>query len=63
MVKTCLTESGSCGPGYPSPRDAMLHGPREKILYINCISTDPNKPDVLATVDVDPESRTYCQVT
>ncbi|KAJ8683288.1 hypothetical protein QAD02_019080 [Eretmocerus hayati] len=55
-------ESTSCGPGYPSPQDAMLYGPREKILYVNCIHTDPNKPDVLATVDVDPASPTYCQI-
>ncbi|XP_011496759.1 PREDICTED: selenium-binding protein 1-A isoform X2 [Ceratosolen solmsi marchali] len=52
----------TCGPGYSSPRDAMLHGPREKILYVNCIHTDPNKPDMLATVDVDPASSTYCQI-
>ncbi|XP_058797190.1 methanethiol oxidase [Phymastichus coffea] len=52
----------SCGPGYPSPRDATLHGPREKILYVNCIHTHPNKPDALATVDVDPDSPTYCQI-
>ncbi|XP_016842395.1 methanethiol oxidase isoform X3 [Nasonia vitripennis] len=50
------------GPGYASPREAMLRGPREKILYVNCIHTDPKKPDVLATVDVDPESPTYCQI-
>lgn len=40
----------------------MKSGPREKIMWVVCISTDPNKPDVLSTVDVDPDSPTYCQV-
>ncbi|XP_043280249.1 methanethiol oxidase [Venturia canescens] len=50
------------GPGYRSPLSAMLEGPREKILYVVCPHTDPNKPDVLATVDVDASSPTYCQI-
>lgn len=50
------------GPGYASPKEAMLNGPREKILYVVCIHTDPEKADVLATVDVDPESSTFCKV-
>ena len=63
LLKTNKTLDGeSCGPGYRSPLDAMLHGPREKILYTVCVSVDPNKPDVLSTVDVDPESPTFCQV-
>ncbi|PWA21782.1 hypothetical protein CCH79_00020889, partial [Gambusia affinis] len=39
-------------------------GPRERIVYLPCIyrSTAVQKPDYLATVDVDPESPTYCQV-
>lgn len=53
----------SCGgPGYRSPKEAMLHGPREKIFYVVCIQPNPEKPDVLSTVDVDPNSPTYCQV-
>ncbi|XP_015595578.1 methanethiol oxidase [Cephus cinctus] len=55
-------ECASCGPGYRSPIAAMLEGPREKILYVVCINTDDSKPDVLSTVDVDPESPTYCQI-
>jgi len=51
------------GPGYPSPRSAMLEGPREKLLYVIGIHTDPEKADVLCTVDVDPNSPTYCQVS
>lgn len=39
-----------------------MKGPREKIMYVVCISADDNKPDVLSTVDVDPASPTYCQV-
>ena len=55
----------SCGPGYQSPRDAMENGPREKIIYVPCIRVNTGAshlPDYLATVDVDPESPTYCQV-
>lgn len=55
---------GKCGPGYASPLAAMS-GPREKIIYIICVQPKPEetgKSDYLATVDVDPESPTYCQV-
>ncbi|CAB0041679.1 unnamed protein product [Trichogramma brassicae] len=62
MAETCTKQHGSCGPGYASPREAMLHGPREKILYVNCVHTDADKPDALVTVDVDPSSPTYCQI-
>lgn len=52
------------GPGYATPLDAMKNGPREEILYV--IAVQPNqgkgKSDILATVDVDPKSPTYCQV-
>ncbi|XP_025407868.1 methanethiol oxidase isoform X2 [Sipha flava] len=54
-----------CGPGYKSPLDAYKNGKRETILYTICIQPNPqinNKPDYLATVDVDPASSTYCQV-
>ncbi|XP_076366905.1 methanethiol oxidase [Tachypleus tridentatus] len=52
------------GPGYKSPLAAM-EGPREKILYVVCIQPDSfrsGKTDYLATVDVDPDSSTYCKV-
>ncbi|XP_015111894.1 methanethiol oxidase isoform X1 [Diachasma alloeum] len=52
----------ACGPGYRSPLAAMREGLREKIIYVVCPHTDPTKPDVLATVDVDPGSSTYCQI-
>ncbi|XP_078526811.1 methanethiol oxidase-like [Lissotriton helveticus] len=56
-------KSCTCGPGYKTPLDAMK-GPREEIVYLPCIyrSTGKNKPDYLATVDVDPKSPTYSQV-
>ena len=42
---------------------AMLEGPCEKLLYVIGIHTNPEKADVLCTVDVDPDSPTYCQVS
>ncbi|XP_053987538.1 methanethiol oxidase [Hylaeus volcanicus] len=57
------TGCSSCGgPGYRSPKAAMTEGPREKLMYVVCIHTDPNKSDVLSTVDVDPASPTYCKI-
>jgi selenium-binding protein 1 len=52
-----------CGPGYASPGEA-IKAPREKLLYTVCIyeGTDTKEPDYLATIDVDPESKTYSQV-
>ncbi|XP_073465260.1 methanethiol oxidase-like isoform X2 [Aquarana catesbeiana] len=57
------TKCGSCGPGYKSPLDAMK-GPREELIYVACIyhNTGNNKPDYLATVDVDPKSPYYSKV-
>ncbi|XP_055648232.1 methanethiol oxidase-like isoform X3 [Falco peregrinus] len=54
---------GACGPGYATPLDAMK-GPREEIVYLPCIyrNTGIEKPDYLATVDIDPKSPHYCQV-
>ncbi|MDS9951606.1 MAG: selenium-binding protein SBP56-related protein, partial [Planktomarina sp.] len=51
------------GPGYSSPADAV-QAPREKLLYTIAIYTGTGiqKPDYLATVDVDPDSSTYSQV-
>lgn len=53
------------GPGYATPLDAMQNGPREQILYVICVQPNEGngKTDLLATVDVDPESPTYCQVS
>nr|XP_060614587.1 methanethiol oxidase-like [Anolis sagrei ordinatus] len=51
------------GPGYTSPLDAM-RGPKEKLMYVQCVltGTESRQPDYLATVDVDPESPCYCKV-
>lgn len=42
----------------------MEKGPREKLLYV--VTVQPNleekNGDYLSTVDVDPESETFCQV-
>ncbi|XP_010906171.1 selenium-binding protein 1 [Elaeis guineensis] len=61
------TERKACcagkGPGYASPLKAMS-GTRETLLYVTCIyhGTEIEKPDYLATVDVDPSSPTYSKV-
>ncbi|XP_028759743.1 selenium-binding protein 2, partial [Neltuma alba] len=53
----------SDGPGYATPLDAMS-GPRETLIYLTAIyaGTGKEKPDYLATVDVDPSSPTYSKV-
>ena len=44
--------------------DAFKNGPREKILYVTCARRNvQDKPDYLSTVDVDPDSPTYSQVS
>lgn len=52
-----------CGPGYASPADATK-AEREKLLYAIALytGTDIAEPDYLATIDVNPDSPTYCQV-
>ena len=58
-------KNGSCcaGPGYASPQEA-IKAPREKVVYTVCIYTGTGieKPDYLATIDVDETSPTYNQV-
>ncbi|KAM9294669.1 methanethiol oxidase-like [Gastrophryne carolinensis] len=41
-----------------------MRGPRESIMYVPCVCrcTGTDRPDYLATVDVDPKSPTYSQV-
>lgn len=50
-------------PGFASPKEAMK-APREKLLFATCTyaNTDIDKPDYLAVIDVDPDSKTYSQV-
>lgn len=64
MAAACCNKK-SCtgaGPGYATPLDAVARGPREKLLYIPAIVPSKDRPDYLATVDVDPDSSTYGQV-
>ncbi|GIY16678.1 selenium-binding protein 2, partial [Caerostris extrusa] len=51
---------GSC-----SPLAAFRSGEKEKLAYVTCVSAKwetSNKPDFVATVDVDPESSTYSKI-
>lgn len=53
------------GPGYASPLEAMRNGPRERLVYLPCIVPPGNRKNrfnYVATVDIDPDSATYCQV-
>lgn len=63
------TLEGNCcsgkGPGYATPLDAYRNGKREEIVYVPCIyrnTPTDQKPDYLATVDVDPKSPSYSKV-
>ena len=51
------------GPGFANPAAAMK-APREKLLFVSCTyaNTGIEKPDYLAVVDADPQSKTYSQV-
>lgn len=44
-----LPDAG-CGPGYATPKEAFLKGPREKLLYIPTIEPNKKKPDYLGTM-------------
>ncbi|MDN5939065.1 MAG: selenium-binding family protein [Salinisphaera sp.] len=51
------------GPGYASPEEA-IRAPKEDLVYTICIytGTGVEKPDYLATIDVNPGSATYGEV-
>ena len=57
------SNSECCGPGYASPLEAMK-AEREKVVYTICIytGTGVEKPDYLATIDVDETSDAFGQV-
>ena len=63
MSDVTIKDKACCGPGYASPSDA-IKAPNEKLLYTIAIYTGTGiqKPDYLATIDVDPDSPTYSQV-
>lgn len=47
---------------FATPLEAYKDGPREKLLYVTCVSADGKSPDYLAVVDADPNSSTYSKV-
>jgi len=57
-----MAACGGCGPGYATPREAFNTSAQEKIVYLPCIVPDKDRPDYLATVDVDPDSPTFSTV-
>nr|CAC67491.1 selenium binding protein [Lotus japonicus]CAC67492.1 selenium binding protein [Lotus japonicus] len=65
VVNEKKSVNGCCksGPGYASPIESMS-GPRESLIYVTAVyaGTGIEKPDYLATVDVDPSSPTYSKV-
>ena len=63
MTDNKTVDKSCCGPGYASPSEA-IKAPNEKLLYTIAIYTGTGiqKPDYLATVDVDPNSPTYSKV-
>ena len=52
-----------CGPGYASPEEA-IKSEKEKLLYTIAIyvGTGIQKPDYIATIDVDPKSKNYSKI-
>jgi hypothetical protein len=67
ICRNVVFSAGCCGgPGYATPLDAMKLGPREKIVYVPCITPTHRKKDnadYLATIDVDPSSPTFSKVS
>src|SRR5262245_17374960 len=53
----------TCHCTYASPVEAMK-APREKLAYVPALHAgmDVDKPDYMAVVDVDPDSKTYAKV-
>ena len=51
------------GRTFATPAEAMA-SPREELAYVVCTyaGTDAKKPDYLATIDVNPKSKSYSQV-
>jgi selenium-binding protein 1 len=70
LAATGAVSQAADTPGFASPKEAMK-APREKLLFVTCTyaNTWPrggireiDKPDYLAVVDADPDSKTYAQV-
>ncbi|KAF8764164.1 Methanethiol oxidase like protein [Argiope bruennichi] len=50
---------------YKSPLEAFNSGHKEKLAYVTCVSAKwktSEKPDFVATIDLDPESPTYSKI-
>lgn len=57
------TSDTLAGPGYASPLEAMRAAPEKRLYTVALyVGTTTEKPDYLATVDVDPDSPSYSQV-
>ncbi|KAL1218323.1 Selenium-binding protein 2 [Cardamine amara subsp. amara] len=68
VLATAVSNSGSkgcckSGPCYATPLAAMS-SPRENRIYVTALysGTGRERPDYLATLDVDPSSPTYSSV-
>ncbi|MFW6265736.1 MAG: selenium-binding protein SBP56-related protein [Halanaeroarchaeum sp.] len=50
--------------GYETPQAAIEQSVRETVAYVPAlyVGTDVDAPDMLAVVDLDPDSSTYCEV-
>ncbi|SEP65062.1 selenium-binding protein SBP56-related protein [Natrinema salaciae] len=50
--------------GYATPQAAIEESPRETVAYVPTlyVGTETDAADMLAVVDVDPDSSTYCEV-
>ena len=58
-----MSGGGCCtGPGYATPMDAFKNSKKEKLLYLPCLIATKDRPDYLATVDVDETSKDFCKV-
>lgn len=61
--KIC-THSSSPLPliGYRTPEEAC-QAPREIVIFVTCPNASGHGQDLLACIDVDPESSSYCKVS
>ena len=59
---SCAHETGE-GRTFATPEEA-IKSPPEKLAYVTCVyaGTGVKEPDYLATIDLDPASKTYSQV-
>ena len=58
-----MSGGGCCrGPGYATPMDAFKNSKKEKLLYLPCLIPTKDRPDYLATIDVDETSSDFGKV-